>query len=573
MPYFSVRTPQAAIWRRFALEMAGLFGLSILAIGISKLGHSFAFRWNTVFLVLCPVYFLYFLLRSVAGRAASAAAALLCLAGLYAIHATKRALTGMCLSWHDINTTSMALALHYVSWKSIAAVAMLLGMLMLGIRGLSRRVPWDRRAKLRFTLPAAAITGAVALHPFLPDTPIALRSGMQAFLMKAGVVYRPLAATINVHRNGLFLHLVQTNQRVLPPLPSVAAAELPLPAAPRGQPIPRHVFYILCESCWYDTGHFASAFEPLVQRGFVPLRGVSPSYGGGTVNAAFEMLTGLPAHGALAGVVYQEYGELFDKQARTIARALREKGYRTYAMHNYVQDFWKRSMIMPKFGFDRFIGLENMRYQSSKDTTYPTDDILFKTALDALSAHPEAKAFFNLETVYMHGPYSESGPHDTGDYLPRLRETITEIATFVDTVQRISQDYLIVVYGDHKPALTPYFYSEGILPPEAFSRTGAVNTEFTFRPEPPQEIVGDTPVLVLSSRGDSAMLRQAGNGQPLYCIAAYLDRQWLGLQLDTSAYMLQHVCKDYHAGDYWTAARTPPANLYTQTLFAYRLRR
>jgi hypothetical protein len=53
-----------------------------------------------------------------------------------------------------------------------------------------------------------------------------------------------------------------------------------------------------------------------------------PVYGGGTANAEFEMLTGLPSNSrVLSGTIYQEYASQFKSGSDTIASVLRQKLY------------------------------------------------------------------------------------------------------------------------------------------------------------------------------------------------------------------------------------------------------
>jgi phosphoglycerol transferase MdoB-like AlkP superfamily enzyme len=72
------------------------------------------------------------------------------------------------------------------------------------------------------------------------------------------------------------------------------------------------------------------------------------------------MLTGLPSNSRfLSGIIYQEYASQFKSHSDTIASVLKEKGFITYAAHNYLK-FWHRDIAYKKFGFEQFDGLYEM---------------------------------------------------------------------------------------------------------------------------------------------------------------------------------------------------------------------
>lgn len=73
------------------------------------------------------------------------------------------------------------------------------------------------------------------------------------------------------------------------------------------------------------------------------------------------MLTGLPSNSdKISGIIYQEYSDAFKPKVDALPNALKNKGYITFAAHNYQADFWYRNKIYPKFGFDRFDSIINM---------------------------------------------------------------------------------------------------------------------------------------------------------------------------------------------------------------------
>ena len=163
---------------------------------------------------------------------------------------------------------------------------------------------------------------------------------------------------VNMKNNGLLLHLVQTSFRTILNKPEPATyTQWTQFKKTSSIPATKHIIYILCESCWYNKHLFSELFQPLLDEGFISLRGISPVYGGGTPNAEFEMLTTLPALGVLNGVIYQEYGELLSETTNTLVTLLRNRGYQTLAFHNSTKEFWRRMEVLPKLGFNQFYSI------------------------------------------------------------------------------------------------------------------------------------------------------------------------------------------------------------------------
>jgi hypothetical protein len=528
-------------------------------------------RMAALAVALSPAAMVYLLLRLLVGVAAAFAGGVGLAALLVGINHTKTAFTGMPLSWGDLATTqNVSIVLAYLSWWQIVlvvvaglAVVLLVG---LAIRHAQARATWFGRLA---TIGLLVVIAPVALQPYLPETPWNANYRVGALLEREGIAYSPGDWRGNVSANGLFVHLVQTSRRPVPAQLSDSEWAMleSIPEAPPVERRPQHIFFILCEACWHDGNNFQDAFEPMRRLGFLPLRGISPAYGGGTVNASFEMLTAMPSRGALTGVVYQEYGLVMSSKARTLASALKEKGYDTYALHNFTRTFWLRNIVLRKFGFDEFIGLEDMGYDGPGP--FPKDKILYNRVLDILKKDADKKAFFNLETVYTHWPYPFKGDSGEGDYHRRLTKAIADLAKFVEAVREISPDAMFVVYGDHKPALTKFFYEKGVLPADMFAHTGADAEDFVFKRFLDQNVLGDVPVWVGGGSRDGEELKKMqrlADHKPFYCISAIFDQLFLDSQNPASRYAQHYICDAYDT-DYLLSTAKMPAWIYSAMLF------
>lgn len=483
----------------------------------------------------------------------------------------KQALTGEPLGWTDIsNVSHLSVVLHYVSLKDALTLLLLPGLVVLAVKLKQIRLP--RRRDLLFSSGLFLVLSPIVFHPYVEKINPSLGRALEHRLSDLDVSYKPWNWARNVERSGLPVHLIQTSRRDLPENPSRAEVDRFSSLKGRNVPMvdrPRNIIFILCEACWHDETHFEREFAPLARFSFSSFRAVSPVYGGETANAEFELLTGLPSKAALTGVIYQEYAELFKDEASTFARALRTVGYRTFAAHNHSRKYWKRNVVTPKFGFDRFLGIQDMMPAEGTGNTYWADDgILFSKALEEMRKTQEP-GFYFLITVHTHGKYEPDDDYGEGDYSARLGTSISRVAEFVDEALRIEPDSVILMVGDHKPALTKFFFEQGVLPATVFSRTGERNEDFMFKPKVGARVIGDVPAFFYHpSREKASEFAAAADGQPFYCLPNLFDRYHVGVDLPAFAFAREvGACAESVGRDYEQVANVFPDYLFSLSLF------
>ena len=424
-------------------------------------------------------------------------------------------------------------------------------------------------------LAAAAALGPIVLYPHLGlvDEKVALR--VETLLRAVEVRYVPSHQADSVRLNGLPLYLVQTS--VTPPIPRATAQEAlefaRLSVERKTEPRrPSNVIVVECEGWWHDDAHFADAFKPLRALGLRQFRAISPAYGGGTVNASFEMLTGLPARGPLTGIIFQEYADKVHQDSDTVARYLGKQGYRTIAIHPYKRRFWHRDVVLPKLGFQQFLSIEDMNYKGPLH--WADDAILYETALRVLAEQP-AKNFLYLTTVYTHGDFKrQSGDTGESDYLARLSLSVDRLAAFLRALPEVAPDSLVLVMPDHKPALTKYFVTQGIIPESEFAWTGdrVAYDRYQLGLDASQETLGDVPVYV--SYRDKARedeFAQRADGKPFFCMSELLDEVFLHSGLPAFEYAREKgLCSSFRPPTYKELVAKYPEWLYALSLFADR---
>lgn len=346
----------------------------------------------------------------------------------------------------------------------------------------------------------------------------------------------------NESANGLLIHILQTSERPSPA--SISEADrtefLKLFVNTHvGEQAAQRLILILCESCWYDSEHFSDVFAPLLSLGGREMRGVSPVFGGGTPNATFEIISGLPVNGpSVSGVVYQEYRDLFSSKTSTIASHLRDHGYRTLSAHNFRSDFWFRSTVEPKLGFQQFHGAEEM-IPEWDGNSFPSDSHLFDFAAQAMKDNPD-RLFMHLATVHTHGPFT-----DDNHYRQKASETVRDIGHFIKYIQKTEPDTVVIIYGDHKPALESLLF-------------------YLHQPRPQ---VGDVPVIVFDQ--DIARLNDFQSSidkKPFYCIAISISSVYFSMDLPVS-HFTSDICENYMPEEYDLMSGVIPSWFYSAALF------
>lgn len=203
-----------------------------------------------------------------------------------------------------------------------------------------------------------------------------------------------------------------------------------------------------------------------------------PSFGGGTANTEFEILTGINLDKFGPGE-YPYKTVLQEETCETIAYNLGEIGYSAHAIHNHTGDFYDRDIVYPRLGFDSFQSIE---YMSGYETTpygWCRDKALTKEIMTALThtdkqhgVHEDTPRFIWTVSVQGHGAYP-SAPIEgstnvidiTGDryeesdmcaleyYVNQAWEMDMFLGSLISVLETRERPTLLIAYGDHLPSL------------------------------------------------------------------------------------------------------------------------
>ncbi len=198
---------------------------------------------------------------------------------------------------------------------------------------------------------------------------------------------------------------------------------------------------------------------------------IVPSYGGGTVNTEFEVLTGMDLD--FFGAVEYPYNTILtDRCCESLPSLLRPYGYTSHAVHDHTGVFYGRDRVYPNLGFDTFTPLEYMQYETN-ELGWAKDVYLLPCIKDCIESTSGSDFVFAV-TVEGHGLYDENEDSEDEygilssaditeetereallfeDYCRHISETDLFIGELYDYVTSSEEKFIVVLYGDHLPSL------------------------------------------------------------------------------------------------------------------------
>lgn len=328
---------------------------------------------------------------------------------------------------------------------------------------------------VRTWLVIGAVTGAVSLLLVFPQ------ATTQALDQRFGnIVWNQRG---NFESRGLPIHLLQESVRTRTkrePAPQAAVATAALErlraqpaagdlvrvAAPHGRT--RNLHMLVLESFWDPMPLSASRLsaDPLdpefralwAEAGHAVA--LAPVFGGYTANTEFEVLCGFPVD---RDNVFFEGG--LRRAAPCLPRHLAAAGYRSFASHPNSASFWNRVNAYRRIGFETYWASRDFE-RDDMNRNFLSDASLYRQVLERLEPQLSGPTpIFNYVLTYFgHLPYplNEQRPpvisaaegHDTvAAFANTMYYKSRELMDFLRTLRRLDPDGLIVLFGDHLPAL------------------------------------------------------------------------------------------------------------------------
>ncbi len=204
---------------------------------------------------------------------------------------------------------------------------------------------------------------------------------------------------------------------------------------------------------------------------------VSP-FGGITCNSEYEFLTGMNV-GVLSPGAMPYMQMMFDNVPYSMVSHMKAMGYHTTAFHPYPKNGWNRENVYKYFGFDEYIGSDEMGEYNSNQSylrDYLSDISDYDTVLNYLrSDDPGTRQFIFNVTIQNHGGYQYPYPYfkddvtlsgmngsypQTEQYLTLMKNSDDALRYFIGELKKLDEPTIILLFGDHQPGIEREFYEE-----------------------------------------------------------------------------------------------------------------
>ncbi|SDX21531.1 Phosphoglycerol transferase MdoB [Thiocapsa roseopersicina] len=191
---------------------------------------------------------------------------------------------------------------------------------------------------------------------------------------------------------------------------------------------------------------------------------LAPVFGGYTANTEFEILCGFPVE---RDNVFFEGGLRNDVPC--LPRHLASAGYRSFASHPNAASFWNRVNAYRRIGFDTYWSDSDFALDDMNEG-FLSDASLYRQVLERLGTEIQGPTpIFNYVLTYFgHLPYplnaqrqnvvgAAEGHATVEAYANTMYYKSRELMDFLHELRQRDPDSLIVLFGDHLPALGNQF--------------------------------------------------------------------------------------------------------------------
>ncbi len=242
-----------------------------------------------------------------------------------------------------------------------------------------------------------------------------------------------------------------------------------------------NILYVMSESFFDPTrlSNYSFSSDPLkfihdeqnsTPSGYI----LTPEFGGNTVNVEFEALTGMSMYFLKDGSIPYQQKLVKMSSVPSIASILKERGYRTLAIHPFDETFYNRNSVYPILGFDQFISDDDMKNtERITSSAYISDLSAVKEAVSELQAST-APTFLHLVTMQNHLPVvngrngtssiTVTGPDSSEDaqlgaYTQDVKMSDEALAYLQEELRTIKNPTIVIFWGDHLPGLASAIYA------------------------------------------------------------------------------------------------------------------
>jgi phosphoglycerol transferase MdoB-like AlkP superfamily enzyme len=195
---------------------------------------------------------------------------------------------------------------------------------------------------------------------------------------------------------------------------------------------------------------------------------MTPSYGAGTANTEFEVMTQMNLD--VFGAAEYPYKTVLQSQTcETVMTDLKQEGYSAHAIHNNTASFYDRDLVFSNMGYDTFTTKECMDIKNWTENGWAKDTILTEQINDVLDSTDNQDFIYTI-SVQGHGDYPTKevvenpvidveGIEDEAlynkyiYYTNQIYQMDQFVGELVESLEERGEDTILVMYGDHLPSL------------------------------------------------------------------------------------------------------------------------
>ena len=198
---------------------------------------------------------------------------------------------------------------------------------------------------------------------------------------------------------------------------------------------------------------------------------LAPVYGGGTANTEFEVLTGMSIQNLLPNMStpYLNFLSDFEAFPSFVDFYKQADNHKAVAMHAYHSNMFKRKAVFHTLGFDEQYYKNSFKHQDKLGSSdYVSDESAYQEVLSLLKENRNHDYFIHLITMQNHSKYtdkydehdfkssgklSKSAQESVSYYAQGIHYTDQATEAFVKELRSLDRKVMVVLYGDHLPAL------------------------------------------------------------------------------------------------------------------------
>lgn len=234
-----------------------------------------------------------------------------------------------------------------------------------------------------------------------------------------------------------------------------------------------NIIILLSESFWDITQIEKLSFSEEPIPNFKRIRNesisgnmISYTFGGGTANVEFEILTGCLKR--FLNETETDFQSMVQNETMSLAHIFKRSGYETIGIHTYQRTFYNRDKAYPLLGFDRWIGLEDIE-EYTYDGRYVSDKTLIDEIIKKLEDGDNPKFIFAI-SMENHQPYTKDKYPNTSIevlntdmnasmkdsveiFLHGLNNADKQLGRLMEYLEESDKPTTLLFFGDHQPTL------------------------------------------------------------------------------------------------------------------------